>query len=117
MIAGSAGNLAQRLYRILDSAGVHITEIDATGSGELLGIERRGTVKTGLIDVRHHEKGRFSVLTAEHIVDHRESHRADTSQKCHLATVLDLHLVNIRARMGVIAGVHRADHASQRLAQ
>ena len=95
IIAGSAGNLAQRLYRILDSAGVHIAEIDATGSGELLGIERRGTVKTGLIDVRHHEKGRLSVLTAKHIVDHCESHRTDTGQKSHLASVLDFHLVHV----------------------
>ena len=95
IVAGSAGNLTQHIDRILDSAGVHIAEIDATGSGELLGLEHRGTVKTGLINVRHNEKGRPSVLTAEHIVDHRKSHRADTGQKSHLATVLDFHLVHV----------------------
>lgn len=95
IVAGAARDLTQSLDRILDSAGVHIAEIYTTGSGELLGVEHRGTVKTGLINVRHNEKGRSSVLTAEHIVDHRESHRADTGQKSHLATVLDFHLVHV----------------------
>ena len=57
------------------------------------------------------------VLAVQHIVDAGETHRSDAGEESHLASVLYLHRVDIRTRGGVIAGVHRADHAGERLAE
>ena len=117
VVAIATGNRLQLGHRIGHRAGVHIAQIDPARGGKFDRVERRSTVETALIDVGDDEQARLAVFAAQYVVDRRQTHRADTVEDRHLAAVDDVHLVHVAAGRQVVVGVHRADHARQRLGQ
>ena len=92
-------------------------QLDAPRRREFHGVELRRPVEPLLIDVGDHEQRRPAVFAVQHAVDACEPHRPDSGQQRHLASVPDFHVMPVGPRGHMVAGVHGADHARERLGE
>ena len=116
VVACSAGEFLEGGYRI-SAAGVYIMYVDPTLCKHLFSVKGLCTVEAALVDIRNDKQGRNRSLAVQHVVDHCQSHRADTCEQGKFASFLDFHLVFIRSGSRVIVSVESANHAADWFAE
>ena len=116
VIARAAGQLTQILRVAAGLRGVDVVQLDAKLLGVLNGVDALRSGQSLVVDIGDDQQAGTAVAV-QRVVDRAEAHRADGSEKRHLAALDNAHLVLVGAGLGVVHGVERADDAAHRLGQ